>query len=118
MKVYCPTCHKRYGQAKLKKNEKVGLKCECGTWFEVEKLKITYIPLDDVEHELSYNTLHKEVENRLDLEILRSSLSAEDNELLDLMLEGKTQRDIAIIKKVSQKTISKQFKNIQKIANK
>ena len=114
MNVYCPVCHKRYGQTKLQQNEKVGLKCECGTWLEVEKHKITYVPLDKVSPKsVSCDNIQKEIEAKLDLEILRQGLSKDENDILDYMLDGLTQREIAEKMGVSQTIISRRFIRIQ-----
>ena len=115
MNVYCPVCHKRYGQTKLQQNEKVGLKCECGTWLEVEKHKITYVPLDKVSPKsVSCDNIQKQIEAKLDLDIIKQRLDEGEKVILDYMAEGYSADDIGHIMGISRQLVNYRFKKIQK----
>ena len=137
MRVYCPVCHKRYGQTKLEKDQSVDFQCECGTYLWLDQIngrdrikwveekdivspqeqKVELTSLDRVPLEsVSCKSCEKQVGAKLDLDILRQSLTDSENKLLDLMAEDFNFEQIAQLTHRSIQAVSQQFKNIQRKA--
>ena len=134
MRVYCPVCHKRYGQTKLEKDQSVDFQCECGTylwldqingrdrikWIEekdllgLQRQKIRHIPLDKVSPKaVSCDSEIKRVEAKLDLDIIKQRLDEGEKAILDYMAEGYSADDIGHIMGISRQLVNYRFKKIQ-----